>query len=587
MGTTLTHNVYLPDEGERNCYSGLANNWQILDDAVGAIAGKANASHTHGNISNDGAIGSTSGLPIITGTDGVLTTGSFGNTAGTFCEGNDSRLSDARTPVAHTHVTADVTDLLSGDHTWTGDNTFSGTLTGTLTGLASQATSDASGNVITDTYATLTALSTLSDTVDTKADDSDVVHKTGDETVNGSKTFTNDGHFNNVFPNSSGTYNLGTSTYKWNSGWIGNAELNYIGLHTDKKTKGVAPSDSGRHNTSIVFRDTNNSLLGKFEHNCYSSGDSELLLQTLNSYSNGSLDPNGTEYDCSIRLQLTSTGQRNFAPTETNLINLGTTAKQWNNLYAKNYYYNGTQWGLDQVNRWTGSNTYTSYIKSIGQYRSDIWSGNARDNLYLMATRDTEDVSGWLVNTFRSNVAQGTSTHIYGWDVLENGTRYSGLRFNMDWDSTLNDGSGGYKIIIRPNFQGANPCTDLHIEYLKSINGINPGVLSFPDMSQSTDIKPYITNVSGAASANLYTPAVDGWIMVKATAGASYSIYIYDREAVNDGMAASAYGNGSQGSGRLVVLMPVRAGRQIGVICILGSLSDLHSACFFPNLGNV
>lgn len=115
MGTTLTHNVYLPDEGERNCYSGLAANWQILDDAVGAIAGKANASHTHGNISNDGAIGSTSGLPVITGTDGVLTTGTFGNTSGTFCEGNDSRLSDARTPVAHTHTKSDVTDLLNSN----------------------------------------------------------------------------------------------------------------------------------------------------------------------------------------------------------------------------------------------------------------------------------------------------------------------------------------------------------------------------------------------------------------------------------------------------------------------------------------
>ena len=48
----------------------------------------------------------------------------YGTTAGTICEGNDSRLSDARTPVAHTHVTADVTDLLNSNHTWSGENTF-------------------------------------------------------------------------------------------------------------------------------------------------------------------------------------------------------------------------------------------------------------------------------------------------------------------------------------------------------------------------------------------------------------------------------------------------------------------------------
>lgn len=35
----------------------------------------------------------------------------IGTAAGTACEGNDSRLSDARTPTSHTHVAADVTDL--------------------------------------------------------------------------------------------------------------------------------------------------------------------------------------------------------------------------------------------------------------------------------------------------------------------------------------------------------------------------------------------------------------------------------------------------------------------------------------------
>ncbi|MES5383829.1 hypothetical protein ABVN64_29990 [Mycolicibacterium conceptionense] len=35
----------------------------------------------------------------------------FGTGAGKVCEGNDSRLSDARTPTAHTHTTANVTGL--------------------------------------------------------------------------------------------------------------------------------------------------------------------------------------------------------------------------------------------------------------------------------------------------------------------------------------------------------------------------------------------------------------------------------------------------------------------------------------------
>lgn len=64
-------------------------------------------SHSHGNITNAGVIGETATLPIITGTGGILQAGSFGTDAGTFCQGNDARLSDARTPVDHAtdHVT--------------------------------------------------------------------------------------------------------------------------------------------------------------------------------------------------------------------------------------------------------------------------------------------------------------------------------------------------------------------------------------------------------------------------------------------------------------------------------------------------
>ena len=64
---------------------------------------RAPTSHVHGNITNAGAIGSTSGLPVITTTSGVLTVGAFGVSAGQFCQGNDARLSDARTPTSHVH----------------------------------------------------------------------------------------------------------------------------------------------------------------------------------------------------------------------------------------------------------------------------------------------------------------------------------------------------------------------------------------------------------------------------------------------------------------------------------------------------
>ena len=87
-------NVYYSTESSGN-YSWVKLDADILDEysvAWSEVTGKPSSftpsSHTHGNITNAGAIGSTASLPIITTTDGVLTTGSFGSTSGTFAEGN-------------------------------------------------------------------------------------------------------------------------------------------------------------------------------------------------------------------------------------------------------------------------------------------------------------------------------------------------------------------------------------------------------------------------------------------------------------------------------------------------------------------
>jgi hypothetical protein len=70
--------------------------------AFGTGAGQfAEGNHTHGNLTNAGAVGTTANLPLKTGTNGVVEAGSFGTAAGSFCEGNDARLSDDRDPNAH------------------------------------------------------------------------------------------------------------------------------------------------------------------------------------------------------------------------------------------------------------------------------------------------------------------------------------------------------------------------------------------------------------------------------------------------------------------------------------------------------
>ena len=138
------------------------------------LDGKASSTHTHGNLTNDGkvgstanyfvytttsgeitskqkignittsgAIGSTSGLPIITTTSGVLTTGSFGTGSGTFAEGN------------HTHSgyisTSSTTGLVKNDGS-IDTNTYltSSAITGMLTtsDVANNLTTTSSGKVL-------------------------------------------------------------------------------------------------------------------------------------------------------------------------------------------------------------------------------------------------------------------------------------------------------------------------------------------------------------------------------------------------------------------------------------------------------
>jgi hypothetical protein len=67
-------------------------------------------SHTHGNLSNDGKVGSTSGLPLKTGTAGVVEAGAFGTGAGEFAQGNDSRFH------TRSHTITSTDDHTAGNH---------------------------------------------------------------------------------------------------------------------------------------------------------------------------------------------------------------------------------------------------------------------------------------------------------------------------------------------------------------------------------------------------------------------------------------------------------------------------------------
>ena len=64
--------------------------------------------HSHGNILSDGKVGSAATKPLITSTGGVVVAGDFGTTAGTFCQGNDSRVVSAITSATASSIVSAV-----------------------------------------------------------------------------------------------------------------------------------------------------------------------------------------------------------------------------------------------------------------------------------------------------------------------------------------------------------------------------------------------------------------------------------------------------------------------------------------------
>lgn len=94
--------VFVAGEAAAVAWSNVTNK-----PSFGTSAGDfAEGNHTHGNISNDGKVGSTADLPLITGTAGAVSagnwaTGANASSATAFVNGADSRLSDSRDPNDH------------------------------------------------------------------------------------------------------------------------------------------------------------------------------------------------------------------------------------------------------------------------------------------------------------------------------------------------------------------------------------------------------------------------------------------------------------------------------------------------------
>ena len=87
--------------------------WEKVDTARIDLSGYSTTSHTHGNISSDGKVGTASGKPLITTTGGSVTTGAFGTSSGQFAEGNHTHSSYTSTADVASEIGSFATALAS------------------------------------------------------------------------------------------------------------------------------------------------------------------------------------------------------------------------------------------------------------------------------------------------------------------------------------------------------------------------------------------------------------------------------------------------------------------------------------------
>jgi len=385
------------------------------------------------------------------------------------------------------------------------------------------------------------------------AQESNTVHKTGDETVNGVKTFS--------------SANILSEVNRIDKGlWFNGQREAYIFPET-------AASYSG-----LTF--ASESSIQTFKFGDWKSENNVISFNYDNAY-------------CSIEAGYFSNDNKNkveITPRNADDSSVGSSAYQWNNVYAKNYYYNGTAWGLDQNNTWSGSNTYSG---TVNIYNSD----NTQTTPELSLRSSKTEVSS-LGNTTGSQGIyfadkNGRTITYVGGMVQSNGCSLRFRTFTKDESNNTIESA----VQIASFVDGSKwlaPSEDNVIDLggssyrWKSFNGVNPGTLSFPNYSDTTyiDISGSIvpptgeTKINKNLGNNQYTPPVDGWLSIRCD-GAQY-LQIYRNTYNCPGVTA---GDGTA-SIKLVVTLPVRK-NETYTIRIKKDGSGIENYQLYPCLGNV
>ena len=255
------------------------------------------------------------------------------------------------------------------------------------------------------------------------------------------------------------------------------------------------------------------------------------------------------------------------------------------------------------------SNVAFADISSVSKIAAGDFLLDTAGKMYVIASVDTANETAAVTTPVTRLALDAFVVHVSGNETIAGiktfsdipiFTTFDGIRFRCAHNSsayitfrnsnqanpgsiifTANDGNVGtsFHLVDKTLIPYTNGDIDLgtSLRKWKSLNGINPGALSMPDLSSGLDISAYITDLTGAPNINKYTPTVNGWISIGLSNADFIELYI-PSSLIGGTFTKSTVNNYSQ------AFLPVRANKEVR-IALKGS--SIGWAKFYPNLGNV
>ena len=523
MGQTLENGVYLPSEGERNCYAGLKTNWEILDQKIADVTAlqQAVAGALHRQI-----VASLPTTDIDPNTIYMILSGTSAteNVYNEFMYVNNAweLIGTSATDLTNYYTKAEVDGKL----------------------LLKANASDLTSHTGDTTIHVTTADKATWNTVTSKANDSDVVHKSGDETIGGKKTFSE------------------------NITCFSNSDAKSIICKTPLST--YDSTNTVGDNTKIRFLDKNNNSISYIMQRKLTNGNTDLSLNISNT------DSNNQPIEASLIFALDSANEPRLSPGIDNTISIGRPVFRYKSVYATEYYYgsNNVEFSTKFVTTDTAQSiTATKIFDGVD---INLKSNNAE----YAVTSGYKDIFFLDKNSTRlAYFRQGVYSSGLSYQTF-NILGYDSNNQQVSQSITFSSGNLGLSTaFLRPNTDNVISLGDSTHKWkdvqTRAVNSLEPSSLSLPsgNVNDVIDISSYLVNLDGTA--NTYTAPANGWISITMSNSSGVQAYI-------NGLWGHQIVRPTAGGIRF--LMPILKNNTANILIFNGTIDN---ARFIPCQGNV